>query len=85
MCIFQVRFVTDNDPSYGDSQNWAAMINQGKISFRTCFQTAHIPASHVLFLASRAYPSAEAASFRDAFDHWMLCEMLSAIGGHTMM
>jgi hypothetical protein len=89
MCIFQVRFVTDNDPSYGDNQNRAAMISQGKISFRTCFQTVAIPASHVLFLASSAYPSSgsehEPACFRDAFDHWMLCEILGAIGGHTMM
>jgi hypothetical protein len=89
MHIFQVRLVADNDPSYGNDQNRTAMIRQGKISFRTCFQTVLIPASYVLVLAGKHYSASatgsEPTSFRDAFDHWMLCETLNAIASHTIM
>jgi hypothetical protein len=64
------------------------MIQQGKISFRTCFQAVLIPASYVLFLAGKDYAAATGPGpkcFRDAFAHWMLCETLNAIGSHTIM
>ena len=87
MDIFQIRFISDNDPSYGDDNNRDGMIRQGKVAFRTCFHLALIPASYVIQLANQAYSTtgSQPFSFRDAFDHWILCETLNAIGNHTVM
>ena len=60
---------------------------QGKICFRTCFQRALLPVSYVLGLASVTYPApgGEPRTFREAVDHWLLCEFLCAIGSHSML
>jgi len=81
----QVRFVADNDISYGSSQFAASMMRHGKVSFKTCYQTAQIPASYVIKLASKDYADdTRPSSFREALHHWFLCEILSAIGNHTV-
>jgi len=59
MDVFQIRFIGDNDPSYGDNNNRAGMIRQGKVAFRTCFHLALIPASYVIQLANQAYSTTE--------------------------
>jgi hypothetical protein len=60
------------------------MFRQGKLCFRTCFQRVLIPASYVIRLATAAYSTiTEPRSFCDAFDHWLLCKILNAIGNHT--
>ncbi len=65
------------------------MIAAGKVSFRTCMRSARLPGSYVLRLAQGSYPSSsdsgEPHTFTDAFDHWFLCEILTAIGGHSML
>ena len=60
---------------------------QGKICFRTCFQKALLPVCYVLGLASAMYPApgGELRTFREAVDHWLFCEFLSAIGSHSML
>ena len=79
----------DNAPLYSSGSGIVCSIlaSQGKIAFRTCFQRAFLPLSYVLTLASVAYPAAggEPKSFRDAVDHWLLIECLSAIGSHSMI
>jgi hypothetical protein len=61
------------------------MIRNGKVSFKTCYQTALIPASYVIHLASEDYANdTEPGSFREALHHWFLCEILNAIGNHTV-
>jgi hypothetical protein len=61
------------------------MAHNGKIGFRTCTQTVLIPTSYIIRLASTLYSaSTEPHSFSDAIDHWLLCEILNAIGNHTI-
>ena len=64
------------------------MTDQERISFRTCSRTARFPVKHITRLAQASYPPVageEPASFDDAFDHWLLCELLNAIGGHSIL
>ncbi len=62
------------------------MVSQGKISFRTCMREARLPGSYILKLARAVYPSStEPHTFQEAFEHWFLCEIITAIGGHTML
>jgi hypothetical protein len=71
--------------TYGTSRIRPAMLREGKVCFRTCFQRVLIPASYVIMLATKAYSTTnEPRSFREAFDHWLLCEILNAIGNHTI-
>ena len=87
--ITQLGWVEDHAPQYlsGSGTSGCILAAQGKISFRTCFQKALLPLSYVLTLASAAYPDpgGEPKTFRDAVDHWLFCEILSAIGSHSMM
>ena len=64
------------------------MAENGKISFRTCFAAARLPARFIIKLASDTYPSSlplGPQTFKEAFNFWFLCEVLGAIGGHTML
>jgi len=64
------------------------MAANGKISFRTCFAAVRLPAAYITQLARDTYPSVQPSgpqSFKEAFDFWFLCEVLNAIGGHTML
>lgn len=73
---------------YADVALRQTMLAAGKISFRTCTTTARMPASYILLLARASYPpipSDEPQSFHEAFDYWLLCELLCAIGGHNML
>jgi hypothetical protein len=81
---FQVRFVDDDDTFYGSSDIRAAMIAEGRISFKTCFCKALIPASYVIRLAKRSREAGDLSVFRRAIHHWLLCETLNAIGNHTV-
>jgi hypothetical protein len=65
------------------------MLAAGKISFRTCSRAVRLPGSYILKLVQALYPagstSGEPCDFTEAFDHWFLCEILTAIGGHSML
>jgi len=65
------------------------MLGAGKISFRTCAKAVRLPGSYILQLAQASHPavstSGEPRSFIEAFDHWFLCEILTALGGHSML
>lgn len=60
------------------------MIKHGKISFKTCFHQVYIPASYVIMLAKeKIHTPGDTKIFTAAFDMWLLCELLGAIGGHS--
>jgi hypothetical protein len=80
-----VKFVDDNDHAYGTADSRQAMICEGKINFKTCFSKALIPASYFVRLAQQSFSGTLGTStFRDAVANWLLCEILNAIGNHTM-
>jgi len=87
--LLQIAVASDTDPLYADSQHRNIMLAEGKVSFRTCLRSAHLPGTHILRLAHSSYPSLSAGgepqTFVQAFDHWLLCEILAAIGGHSML
>ncbi len=66
----------------------AQMIKLGKLRFKTCPRQVYIPASHIVRLHVARYdnvPAGHPASFKEAVDHWLLQELLTAIGGVTSM
>lgn len=83
----QIQFASDNNPRYfEDPALRAVMIAEGKIAFHTCYRLVHVPASFVVQLANRAITQdgPALAAFYRAVDHWLLCEILGAIGSHTI-
>jgi len=61
------------------------MLREGRISFQTCFSKVLIPATHIINIAAESSSSgADQTSFFHAVDHWLLCEVLNAIGSHTV-
>ena len=85
----QIIISEENDLYYAESSEQAKiMMDQGRISFQTCSRTARFPAKYITVLAQASYPpvsGGEPATFDDAFDHWLLCELLNAIGGHSIL
>lgn len=80
----QVAFVPDDDPTYRSVCQ--AMITEGKLAFRTCFRQAFIPVSYLSYLNCQAYNSdLEPKTVKDAVDHWLLTEIMGAIGSHTIL
>ena len=85
--FFQVQFVNHEDISYVLASIAQVMASEGKISYGTCFQITMLPITYVLKLARAHYPdpSGEPGSFVEAVYHWLLCEILNAIGSHTIV
>lgn len=85
----QMIISDENDHYYAENSDQARiMMGQGRISFRTCSRTARLPGKYIIGLAQTSYPpvpGGEPASFDNAFDHWLLCELLNAIGGHSIL
>ena len=85
----QIGAVSDNDQLYADHHVHGMMLTNGKIFFRTCMSHVRLPASYIVALTSRTYPSISnpggPSTFREAFNFWFLTEILSAIGGHNML
>jgi hypothetical protein len=62
------------------------MMNEGKICFKTCFSQVKVPMPYIEKLARATYAlDIEPTSFQAAFDHWLLCEFLNAIGTHSIL
>ena len=57
------------------------MALQGRISFRTCSKSVRFPARWILGLAAES----DHIPFQNRFDHWVLTEILEAIGGHSIL
>jgi hypothetical protein len=63
-------------------------MSQGVISFKTCSRNVRVPALYIAYLAEQQYPPEQATEPRDftqAFEHWILCQVLIAIGSHTIL
>ncbi|KAJ3503361.1 hypothetical protein NLJ89_g8472 [Agrocybe chaxingu] len=74
------------DPNYAPASRRDAMMQEGKLSFKTCFKQVRFPLPYIAKLAAADYsPEVEPASFQMAFNHWVLCEVLNGIGDHTMI
>jgi hypothetical protein len=62
------------------------MVAEGKICFKTCYAQARIPASHLVSMAQALYsPNAGPQTLHDAIHHWLLVEILTAIGNHSIV
>lgn len=76
----------EDDPGYPMHRLGSVMASEGKILYASCFQTVWIPISYVLKLVEARYPdpSGEPRTFIEAVHHWLLCEVLNAVGSHTI-
>jgi len=61
---------------------WA--MEKGIISARTCFRSVFVPAIYIRKLLQATYPDGERLSFKIAFEHWLLVELLNAVGGLSL-
>ncbi|KAJ7254009.1 hypothetical protein B0H12DRAFT_1017342, partial [Mycena haematopus] len=88
-----VHFVGPNDLRYhDDARKRAVWMKQGLISFHTCFREARIPTVHLVDLYSQTYPSldhngeaTEPFTLQQAVDNWLLIQILSGIGRHSIL
>ncbi|KAF8055701.1 hypothetical protein FPV67DRAFT_1434783, partial [Lyophyllum atratum] len=77
--------VEDTDIQYFMHTARAQMAQTGTICFRTCFQTVRFPASYLTWLAGNYHSLGEATTFFQAFEHWLLVQLLSAIGNPSII
>ncbi|KAJ6449939.1 hypothetical protein C8R45DRAFT_1128395 [Mycena sanguinolenta] len=88
-----VHFVAPNDYGYHqDSTICAAFMKQGLICFRTCFRIARIPVIHLADICSQSYPARdvegnaiEPFTLKAAIDNWLLLQILTGIGRHSVL
>ncbi|KAF8164427.1 hypothetical protein BJ912DRAFT_863835, partial [Pholiota molesta] len=74
------------DADYAPASQRDVMMNEGKICFKTCFSQVKVPVPYIEMLARGIYThDIEPTSFQAAFDHWLLCEFLNAIGTHSIL
>jgi len=87
----KVNFCDTDDVEYlpiGTDNGRQAMAAEGKIVFKTCVKQANIPITFLKRLVNQSYPTSGTKpflSFEQAFDHWLLCELISSIGNHTIL
>lgn len=64
-----------------------AMMAQGTWAFTTCGKQVYVPAPFLVQLASAQYPgpNGEPKDFHAAFDSWVQCQTLVAIGQHSIL
>lgn len=78
----------------GDTQYWPmnsaaearALARQGKIRYSTCARVAAIPISYLLSLLEADYNEGEEpGNWKNAVHHWILSEICTAVGGHSIL
>ncbi|KAJ3902275.1 hypothetical protein F5879DRAFT_1044026 [Lentinula edodes] len=84
----KIQLVEDNDPFYLPSRIGRelqdAYLSSGTCAFKTCTRSIKIPASFLIKLIRASYdPHSECKDARTAVHHWLLVEMLDAIGSYT--
>jgi len=85
--------VEDDDESYmrlSDDPVLAADRRQhilsGSCAFKTCSRSLRIPASYFISLLRATYdPSTELKDARTAVHHWLLVQILDAIGNYNTL
>ena len=78
----QVQFSEDNHPSTTLSHRPA--FSSGTVTFRTCIRSVNLPTSHVLAMA-QDHQSRGIGPFQAVFDQWLLTQVLTGIGGHSIL
>lgn len=87
----QVQVCESDDPEYVPLATRiarAALASEGKITFKTCAKQAKVPVAFIDKLIQQPYPTNSTPpflSFEQAFDHWLLSELISCIGAHTIL
>ena len=87
----KVHFCDTDDVEYlsiGTDNGQQAMAAEGKIVFKTCIKQANIPITFLKRLVNQSYPTSGTKpflSFEQAFDHWLLCELISSIRNYTIL
>ncbi|KAK7439179.1 hypothetical protein VKT23_017669 [Stygiomarasmius scandens] len=86
----QIYFVDDEDTNYMDSHHnhpshalRCVLLDEGKISLRTCSGAVRIPATYMKKLVEECKTKNE--PYLPRLHHWLLCELLNRIGKHSMM
>jgi hypothetical protein len=86
---YQVGIAAESDNFYAaNPAQGGYMAAHGKVSFRTCIRAVRLPLPYIHMLATASYPplsSSVPQNFQQAFDHWLLCEILGGIGGISML
>ncbi|KAH9950526.1 hypothetical protein B0H21DRAFT_686429, partial [Amylocystis lapponica] len=81
----EVKFVDNDNPQYCENADLRdIMIGEGKLSFHTCYRTVLIPLSYIADISEKSI-SEDNGQFHRAVSHWLLCEILGAIGSHTIL
>ncbi|EMD30815.1 hypothetical protein CERSUDRAFT_78597 [Gelatoporia subvermispora B] len=87
--FIQIYLVGDNDPIYQcEPESREHCIKNGNILIRTCFRKAIIFMSFITSLAEAEYSplvSDTPGTFFEAFDSWLLRELLLSIGNYGLM
>ncbi|KAK7463010.1 hypothetical protein VKT23_007592 [Stygiomarasmius scandens] len=87
----QVVLADDSDEDYMDGTSTndeharlrRAMLDEGKMSFRTCAAVVRIPASYLEKLVRKC--KSEGVPILPRVHHWLLSECLNAVGKHSMV
>lgn len=87
--MLQVCFVADTHPNYGgniSASNRDMMLQNRKVAICTCFQGLYILMSILNSFYRLLLAEGESLSTQHTYvKHWLLCELLVAIGSHTML
>ncbi|KAJ3967385.1 hypothetical protein EV361DRAFT_930974 [Lentinula raphanica] len=88
----EVILVDDNDATYFSLQDHRAderarLLEHGTIAFKTCTRMMQVPASYLLKLLGASHDSGPAPSdhVEDSIFHWLLVQILSAIGTYNVV
>ncbi|KAK7439976.1 hypothetical protein VKT23_017229 [Stygiomarasmius scandens] len=87
----RVLLVDENDDHYIDGNSSDPVqirlrqiyLEEGKISFRTCSMVVRVPGMYIKNLIDQCH--ADNVSVLPRLHHWLLCEVLNAIGKHSML
>ncbi|KAF9064562.1 hypothetical protein BDP27DRAFT_1230246, partial [Rhodocollybia butyracea] len=87
----RIVLVTDEDSTYMSSSTprarRAEYLAAGICSFKTCSRSLRIPVSYLIKLLRDAYSDMDSSfpNARSAVHHWLLVQMLEAIGSYTVL
>ncbi|TFK63365.1 hypothetical protein BDN72DRAFT_902460 [Pluteus cervinus] len=77
--------VDPSEMSYaaGTDQHREALMRAGVLCWHTCSGQAMLPIAYIFPLVDATYPHDGYASFEDAFDQWLLVQMVNGICGYS--
>ncbi len=83
----QISIVDTADIGYHmEGEVRQGMVDHGKLSFRTCAAEVRLPCEFLVRLLRNPFSIYHTTATRkQALHHWLLTELLTAVGGHTMI